>query len=471
MIEKLRSLLGMDRAVAYTFLARSINILGSTGTVLLIVRFLSPVEQGYYYTLLSLVSLQLVFELGFSFVIQQLAAHECVHLKLHRDGSIHGDPAAQARLASALQLSVRWYTVAAAAMVLILVPLGAFFFARHATPAGTHIAWRGPWYSAVIASAASLWLMPFYSFLEGCGNIRSVAVLRFHQAAVTAGCAWIPLLLNRGLYSPTAALVGYIGAGALFVARYRRFLTNILVFKCAERGFRWNREVWPFQWRIAISSTCSYFAAQVLIPMVFALRGPIEAGQIGVSLSITGYMAVLALAWVSTKATPFGSLIAQRAFGEADHLFRRTLLNLLVVFAILGFAGCLAVMLLPVFAGRYSVRILPAPLFAALVLGSGANSVIQSIATFLRSFKLEPFLIQSCVVAALTLLLANLTARRWGNAGIAYSYLIATGFVGMPLALAVFVRARRRYLLLAHAADQGCSANPVPEDRVCSFPN
>ena len=55
--------------------------LGVVGTVLLIVRFLNPVEQGYYYTLLSLVSLQMVFELGFSFVIQQLAAHECVHLE------------------------------------------------------------------------------------------------------------------------------------------------------------------------------------------------------------------------------------------------------------------------------------------------------------------------------------------------------------------------------------------------------
>ncbi len=85
-------------------------IVGSTGTVLLIVHSLSPEEQGYYYTLLSLVSLQIVFELGFCFVIQQLAAHECVHLELHPDGKVTGDPIARARLAAALQLSVRWYT-------------------------------------------------------------------------------------------------------------------------------------------------------------------------------------------------------------------------------------------------------------------------------------------------------------------------------------------------------------------------
>src|ERR1700735_999366 len=120
--------LGMDGAVTYAFLARIAGIVGSTGTVLLIVRSLSPVEQGYYYTLLSLVSLQIVFELGFCFVIQQLAAHECVRLELHPDGSVTGDPKAHARLASALRLSVRWYTVAALAMALLLAPLGLVFF-------------------------------------------------------------------------------------------------------------------------------------------------------------------------------------------------------------------------------------------------------------------------------------------------------------------------------------------------------
>src|ERR1700742_4521852 len=103
----LRRRTGLDRAIAYTVMARVFQIVGSTGTVLLIVRFLTPVEHGYYYTLLSLVSLQTIFELGFSFVILQMAAHECVHLTLHMDGRIEGDKVAQARLASILQQTLR----------------------------------------------------------------------------------------------------------------------------------------------------------------------------------------------------------------------------------------------------------------------------------------------------------------------------------------------------------------------------
>jgi hypothetical protein len=44
------------------------------------------------------------------------------------------------------------------------------------------------------------------------------------------------------------------------------------------------------------------------------------------------------------------------------------------------------------------------------------------------------------------LLLAALTAPRWGNAGAAFSYLAATGGVALPSAVAIFTRARRGYL-------------------------
>ena len=97
----------MDRAIAFTVLARGWSGLAGLVTVALIARFLSPAEQGYYFTFGSLVAMQLVFELGFSVVILQLATHECAHLTLGRDGRVAGDGIAQARLASILLPSSR----------------------------------------------------------------------------------------------------------------------------------------------------------------------------------------------------------------------------------------------------------------------------------------------------------------------------------------------------------------------------
>ena len=448
-LHSLRHSLGMDGAVTYTFLARLTNIAGSVGTVLLLVHFLSPLEQGYYYTLLSLVALQTVFELGFSFVVQQLAAHEGVRLTLGANGEVSGDSAARARLASVLRLSMRWYTAAAAAMGAILAPLGMVFFARHASAGAAQVAWQGPWLLAVFASSVSLWCMPFYSFLEGCGYVREVATMRFRQSIATAACAWIPMILRHGLYSPALALAGYVGAGLWFVAGHRRLLTGLLGHREREAAICWGREVWPFQWRIAVSLLCAYFTLQAFIPILFALRGPVEAGQMGMSLSIAGYLTGLVLPWITTKATPFGQMIAAGSVQQADRLFRRAMGQAMRLFA--GFAAAieLGAAALAVSAPRLGVRMVSPQLLALLLLAAAANCVVQSLGTLLRSFKREPFLVQSLVVAALALMLTVLTVPRWGNAGAAFSYFAATAFAGLPFAIAIFFRARRGYLGVA----------------------
>jgi hypothetical protein len=454
--------LGVDGAVTYAFLARLMNIVGSTGTVLLIVRFLSPVEQGYYYTMLSLVSLQVVFELGFSFVVQQLAAHECIHLEIGAGGRVSGDSVAHARLASALQLSLRWYTVAAMAMGAIVAPLGMVFFARHAGAGAAQVAWQGPWLVAVAASMAGLWCLPFYSFLEGCGEVRAVAAMRLRQAVAAAALAWGAMLLHRGLYAPALVICGQVGTGLVFLAAHRRLLAGLLRHPAGGAAIHWNREVWPFQWRIAVSWMCSYFTVQVFIPILFALRGPVEAGQMGMSLSITGYMTVLALVWTSTKATPFGHMIARGEFQALDRFFFRTLLQSMAAFAAIATCAVVAVAMLPQVAPRLAARMVPAWIFAVLVLSAAASHVVQSLAILLRCFKREPFLGQSLTVAALTLLLAALAVPRLGNAGAAAGYLVSTGAVGLPLASSIFFRTRRGYLTSAPTTPPKRRPSPAP---------
>src|SRR5664280_183412 len=140
----LKHWIGMDRAIAFTVLARGWSVLAGIVTVLLIARFLTAAEQGYYYTFSSLVALQVVFELGFSFVILQLAAHERAELSFLPDGRVEGDAVAHSRLASVLQKAVRWYSVVGLLMTVALLPTGLYFFGAqqdlHAV-----VGWRVPW--------------------------------------------------------------------------------------------------------------------------------------------------------------------------------------------------------------------------------------------------------------------------------------------------------------------------------------
>src|SRR5258708_2388943 len=131
---KLPHSIGFGRAVRLTVLGGEGQGLGSGGSVLLIVHFLSAAEQGYYYALWSLVALQVVFELGFSFVILQVAAHERAHLEFHQDGRITGSETAHFRLASLLQRAIRWYSIAAVLMGVLLMMGGMRFFSLHQQP-------------------------------------------------------------------------------------------------------------------------------------------------------------------------------------------------------------------------------------------------------------------------------------------------------------------------------------------------
>lgn len=438
---RLKHLLGLDRAVAYTVVARAVQILGSTGTVLLILRFLTPTEQGYYYTLLSLVSLQTVFELGFSFVILQLAAHESVHLELHSDGRIEGDSIALARLASALQVTVRWYLRASVAMALILVPLGLAFFSRKSPP-GVPVSWHGPWVTAVLAVSVSFLMTPLYSFFEGCKQIWQVARFRLYQALVVVAMSWGAVASHHGLYACTFVNIGVILVGGGFLLNRRALLAALLRLPVGGNRVSWREEVWPFQWKIGVSWLCAYFMMQIFTPILFAYRGPEEAGRMGLSLSIAGYLPILMLSWVSPKATPFGQFVKLGRFRQLDSMFFRTLRRSLVLVLILA-AGCFAAViamqrLLPTIAAR-----MEGPrVFVLLLLTAVGTFVVQSMAVYLRSFKQEPYLFQSVAVAGLTFIGALLVAPRWGSSGVVIVYFLSSGALAVVWAVLIFQKQR-----------------------------
>jgi len=444
MIARIRRILGLDGAVAYTLMARAINILASTGTVLLILHFFTPLEQGYYYTLLSLVALQTIFELGFSFVILQLAAHESARLILHPDGRISGDPVAHSRLASVFRLTVGWYLRAAIALVLLLLPLGILFFARK----GAHsvsVAWFGPWVTAVLAVAFSFLLTPLYSFLEGCNYVRQVARMRMCQALVALICSWAAIVSGHGLYAPALINLAVVAVGGALFYAHRNLLLGLLRISPTAAAVSWRDEVWPFQWKIAVAWLASYFTMQIFTPILFALCGPQEAGRMGLSLSIVTYIPFVALCWISPKAAPFGRLVRLGRFGDLDAMFFRAMkqaLGLVVAIAVLCLLAVMGVQrVLP----RIASRIEPPGVFTLLLSAAIGSFVVQGLAIYLRSFKREPYLIQSTAIAALTTGGALLTASRWGERAIALNYFLLSGVIGSVWALFIFQSSRSGY--------------------------
>lgn len=443
---------GLDRAIAFTVIARMWSAAAGLITILLIAWFLNPAEQGYYYTFSSLVALQIVFELGFSFVVLQLATHERARLSISTDGNIEGDATAHCRIASVLQKSVLWYSVAAAIMIAALVPAGLHFFAVHQRSVQVS-EWRFPWCFLVAAAAITFQLNPVFSFLEGCGYVAQVAQVRFGQAVLGSLFAWIALLVHHGLMAPGMLITGQAVFGLGCLIRNRRLLWGLMTHRVADNGIRWRTEIWPFQWRIAISWLCGYFIFQLFNPVLFAYCGPVVAGQMGMSLNIATAVGAVAMSWMNTKASPFGNMIARGSIEQLDSLFFRTLRQS-TSFLLVGATALLVCLL---FVARHyprlALRVLAPWAFALLLLTTVSTHIVFSEALYLRAHKREPFLIHAIVNAILVGTSTVVLGRSTGANGVIVAYFLGSGVFGLAFGTYIFVRKRREWHSLTLVAE------------------
>jgi len=438
----LRVGLGIDKAIGFTILARGWGSLAGLVTVALIARFLSPAQQGYYYTFGSLIALQIVFELGFSVVILQMASHERAHLTFSPGGLISGNAAAHARLASVLQKTMRWYTTAAVFLAVFLLIAGSHFFSAN-LHGGEKIAWRIPWYAAALAASLTFQLDPLISFMEGCGFVANVARLRFAQIATGSMLAWLALAMHQGLFAPAMVMTGNACVASVWLFQRRDLLLPLLRHNPGEHRIYWMKEVWHFQWRIAVSWLCGYFIFQLFNPVLFAYKGAVAAGQMGMSLSLAGALQSVAISWISTKAAPFGRLIALKEYSALDTLFFRTLKQSMAVCSSGAFFMLAAAVYLNWAHIRFAQRLLSPTLLGFLLLTTIMNILIFAEALYLRAHKQEKFLFPSIVGAVLVASSTYFLGKHYGASGMVCGYLAISLLIGVPQGTYTFLKYRR----------------------------
>ncbi len=146
------------------------------------------------------------------------------------------------------------------------------------------------------------------------------------------------------------------------------------------------------------------------------------------------------------QPTPFGSMIALahlRSF--LDRLFCRAQAQSFAAFSAMAFgvrrSGGAS------FPGSPAARLVSPQIFFVLVLAAGANCIIQSLATLLRSFKKGtiPHSVADCVLAHFVAGRASLPAAGVAQARPSAIFPRRRASRG-PSALAIFARARRNYL-------------------------
>jgi O-antigen/teichoic acid export membrane protein len=451
-LDWLTSRAGLNRALSLTLVGRAWSVAVGLVTILFIGRFLTPETQGYYFTFSSLIALQVFVELGLNYAIVQFASHEMAHLAWNDSVTIEGEPGAKTRLQSLLRFTWRWFGGAAVALAIVLVPVGARIVQLDPTSSLPPNEVLVPWAWLVVLSAANLPVMATVSLLEGCGQVAQVAMLRLVQAVCAAGAMWIVLAAGGTLYALVAQGALTLVVGIIWLSvRYRRFFGDLLSHRTGLPGLSWSREIWPFHWRIAVSWASGYLIVHLLTPLLFASQGAVAAGQMGLSLQITGAFNGMALAWISTQAPLYGRMIARREGRELDRRFFRSLVQSTIALSAVLVLLLATQWALQSIGSPVAERIVPLPLMSAMALITLANHVVFAEAALLRAHKQEPFMVLSVASGFGTALTAALLVPAWGLEGAIAAYAVGAVAIGLFGGTMIFLR-KRRVWWLADAA-------------------
>jgi hypothetical protein len=434
--------IGIDRSVAYGFLTSIRAFIVGPIAALLIAYSFSPEVQGFYYTFLSLLSFQIFVELGLGIVIVQFVSHEWAQLKSDEQGRITGSPEALSRLICLGRYALRWYSIAGGIFAIAMGAAGYCFFSQAQV---TGINWVGPWFTLCCVTGIKLCYVPLGSLLEGANKIVEIYRYRFVDGMLTSLTVCVAIVWGAKLWTPVLATVISLAWGTFYFAVRNRHFFLTFFSRPSGPTIHWRREVWPMQWRIALSWIVGFFITNLFTPVLFHYHGAIVAGQMGMTWNMVNALAAVSLLCVNVKAPRFGVLIANKEFQALDNLFFRVTATSIFLIIIGILTAWILVYLLYSFDFPLARRLLPPLPTALFLLAQAATLATAPFSTYLRAHKREPYLALSIISGVLIGLSTLLLGRKYGATGIATGYLIISSVFSLPYALFIWNKCRLQW--------------------------
>lgn len=418
---------GIDKAIAYSSGSRIIAGITGVLSVFFITSFLTGVEQGFYYTFGSILALQVFFELGLTGIMTQYVAHEASHLELDTDNHYQGDKRYKSRLASLVHFCVKWYFVLAILVFVFLLIVGFVFFRSYGDAHSSEVSWEIPWLLVCIGTAIYIFMSPFMSILTGLGKVKEMSKIGFYQQPVIL-VNWIGLALGFKLYVLGISSILSVTIWQIYVWRtgLARIVVNLWKEDITER-VSYLKEIFPYQWKIAVSWISGYFIFQLFNPVLFATEGPVVAGQMGMTLTALNSIRSLSESWMNTKVPLFSKLIALKDFFTLDSLFSKTLKQMTSVNLLLLIIFFILIWILNITQLRFRDHILADrflyywPLLLMMITVY-IQQYVSSWATYLRCHKQEPYWVLSIINGFACLLSTLFLGKLFGLYGVTIGY-------------------------------------------------
>lgn len=275
-MRNVKKLLSPTRVVA---LQKIIQATAGLVTALMVAHFLNSEEQGYYYTIGSLLSSYIIFDLGLSSYLLQKSAQ------------ITNQPDKKSNFIGFAHWTFKWYRNAGTIAFVTLAPIGIYILGQNQSETA-HIDWLGPWLFTVFAVALSMPTIGFFALLEGSGAILETYYLRSAHYFIGALLAWFFIASGHGLYAQALPLVATLLVSySWYTYKYKG------IFKQKTLNCNIKSEIKPF---VQIKYTSSNWLGNYIFlnfPIILSfLAGEIvSSGQLGLSIIIANVGGAIAL--------------------------------------------------------------------------------------------------------------------------------------------------------------------------------
>lgn len=396
-----------DKDLVNTAINQLYRLVSGPLMLLFIPLYLTQEEQGYWYTFSSVAALAIFADLGFSNIILQFAAHEFAFLNFKEDGTIYGDEVHLHKLADFFRFSVKWLCKVTLVVFPIIVIAGYIFINQKNNE---NINWIVPWFVYSISSALVFVNSSLLSFFEGCNSVAKVQAIRFKITVLTSITVLTGLFLKTKLFALALSLMIAALLGIFLI--YKNYKNLIIqLWKISSITFySWKNEFLSLIWRYALSWGSGYFIFQLFVPLSFKYYGSIDAGKIGLGISV--WMAILSISsiWLTSKIPHINILIAEKKWDNLQKLLKNILISISLTYLAIGMAFfcCYFLFYKEVFLfKRLPVEVIMCILFLCNFL----QLIINFLATYLRAHKKEPMvwasILQGIFVAISTYYIVN----------------------------------------------------------------
>lgn len=442
---KLLFFISIDKQIAQTLLFRVWQLFAGAIIIFLIPNWLSPIEQGYFYAFSSLLALQIFFELGLSQVIVQFIAHEFSKIEFSSNQNELIDNIHSKKLANLIYFFERTYRHMALLFFIIVSIIGLIYFSllkNDFLPDN----WILIWLILTVTASVNLYLTVYFSIEEAFGQVAQVAKIRTIQSIIGHSLLGVAVVFDQTLW----AMIFISATSAIFSSLwlYLRYTQNYNILQLIKKkkinhNLNWKKEIFPLQWRIALSWMCGYFIFQLFVPVAFATQGAVEAGKLGLSISIFSALLTVSMSWINAKIPVFSTLVAAHQRDVLNKLFYSLFFRSIsfYIFEIIVIFLFLYIMSLM----NFSIinRISDISILICLGLASFANCIIFSAAVYMRAHKEEPMIWVS-LTSSMLMSISIYWAGNYGVFHIVFFYLLINVVIVLPWTLYLFLPFTRR---------------------------